>query len=133
MGITLLAMSKRISPKRDEPLRTQGCGAKAGIARLSVAGCLILAMACLRADQVEMQNGDRYVGTVLSMSADALVLQNDVLGTVKLPRGKVAHITMGPAATAETTAQPPRTNHPWLPRELSNIIGRSPPMERCRS
>jgi len=47
------------------------------------------------ADQVEMQNGDRYVGTVLSLSADTLVLRNDVLGTVRLPRDKVGRVTLG--------------------------------------
>jgi hypothetical protein len=53
----------------------------------------------LRADQVEMQNGDHYVGKVLSLNADTLLLQNEVLGTVRLPRGKVAAISFGaPAA-----------------------------------
>ena len=67
-------------------------------------------MLCLRADQVEMQNGDRYVGAVLSLNTNVLVLQNDVLGTVKLPRGKVARITLGPVATAEAGLQTPGTN-----------------------
>jgi len=49
----------------------------------------------LDADQVETQNGDRYVGKVLSVNADTLVLQSDVLGTVKLPRAKILHITLG--------------------------------------
>jgi len=57
----------------------------------------VLAWAALwaRADIVEMVNGDRYVGKVQSMNADTLVLQNEVLGTVQLPRGKVAQITLG--------------------------------------
>ena len=46
-----------------------------------------------------MQNGDRYVGKVLSLDTNALVLQSDVLGTVHLPRAKVAHVTLGSAAT----------------------------------
>jgi len=66
----------------------------------------------LRADQVEMQNGDRYVGAVLSMNADVVVLQNEVLGTVKLPRGKVARITMAPVALADTAPRTSRTNLP---------------------
>lgn len=33
----------------------------------------------VRADQIEMSNGDRYVGRVVSMNADTLVLQSDVL------------------------------------------------------
>jgi hypothetical protein len=47
------------------------------------------------ADQVEMQNGDRYVGKVLSLNTNALVLQSDVLGTVTLPRAKVALVSLG--------------------------------------
>jgi hypothetical protein len=46
------------------------------------------------ADQVEMQNGDRYVGKVLTLNNETLVLQNEVLGTVKLPRVKVAAIIL---------------------------------------
>jgi hypothetical protein len=47
------------------------------------------------ADQVEMTNGDRYIGSVLSLNSNTLVLQNEVLGTVQLPRGKVSLITLG--------------------------------------
>lgn len=75
-----------------------------------MAFALLIAKPFVRADQIEMQNGDHYQGKVLSLNADVLVLQNDILGTVKLPRGKVAQITMGTAATVATTAQPPRTN-----------------------
>jgi hypothetical protein len=73
-------------------------------------GALLAALLCAlaavpaRADQVEMQNGDRYVGTVESLNANTLVLHSSVLGTVRLPRGKVALITLGsgtpPAAPA---------------------------------
>jgi hypothetical protein len=49
----------------------------------------------LRADQVEMKNGDRYAGKVISMTADTIVLQSDVLGKLTLPRGKVANINLG--------------------------------------
>jgi hypothetical protein len=49
----------------------------------------------LSADQVETQNGDRYIGKVLSVNAETLVFQNEVLGTVKLPRAKISHITLG--------------------------------------
>src|SRR6266550_809240 len=52
----------------------------------------------LRADQVEMQNGDRYLGTVLSLDTNKLVLRSAILGTVNLPRGDVALITLGPGA-----------------------------------
>lgn len=67
---------------------------------------LAVAPAWARADQVEMQNGDRYVGKVLSLSADTLVLQNEVLGTVRLPRAKVAHIGLGSGPLAGAPALP---------------------------
>src|SRR2546425_2320388 len=60
---------------------------------------LLVARLCLQADQVEMQNGDRYLGKVVSLDTNTLVLRSDVLGTVRLPRGKVALITLGSGAT----------------------------------
>ena len=47
-----------------------------------------------------MQNGDRYLGKVLSLTTDQLVIQSDVLGKLTLPRDKVALIALG--ATAKT-------------------------------
>ncbi len=58
------------------------------------------------ADQVEMKNGDRYVGQVISLSADSLVLKNDILGTIKLPREKVSQLTFGTNAVAAATPRP---------------------------
>lgn len=76
-----------------------------------------------RADQIIMQNGDILNGKVLTMTTNALVLQNDNLGTVKLPRAKVSNITFGavmvkvsapvaPAVGGVATPQPagPETN-----------------------
>jgi hypothetical protein len=75
--------------------------------------CLGFAVALLaigpsraRADQVEMQNGDRYVGNVLSLSADTLVLQNEVLGTVNLPRSRVSYVRLGAVSSAGATPLP---------------------------
>jgi hypothetical protein len=59
---------------------------------------LLLAVGALRADEVQMQNGDRYLGQVLSLNTNSLVLQSDMLGTVRLPRGKVAFIALGSSA-----------------------------------
>ena len=51
-----------------------------------------------RADQVVMQNGDILNGKVLTVSTNILVLQNDNLGTIALPRRKVANIVFGSIA-----------------------------------
>jgi len=48
-----------------------------------------------RADQIEMQNGDRYNGKVLAMTNATLVLQSEILGTITLPREKVSQINLG--------------------------------------
>jgi hypothetical protein len=58
----------------------------------------------VRADQVVMQNGDRYNGRVLSVTATNVVLQSDVLGVVNLSRSRVVNLTMG--LTAMTNSAP---------------------------
>jgi hypothetical protein len=67
----------------------------------------LLGLACLvsglaYADQVVMQNGDRYNGKVVSLTTNTLVLQSDVFGTINLSRSKVAQVTLG----NETTTTP---------------------------
>ena len=64
------------------------------------------------AEQIEMQNVDRYVGKVLSLNTDTVVLQNEVLGTVRLPRGKVAQITLGANAGTNPARQASPANGP---------------------
>ena len=78
---------------------------------------LTLAAWPLCADQIEMQNGERYLGKVLLLTNDVLIVQSEVLGTVRLPRSKVAAITLGQAATnvtrstAVTLQRPSITGH----------------------
>src|SRR5579883_78885 len=62
---------------------------------LALCLALIWPFARAAADQVEMINGDRYVGNVLSLGSDTLILQNEYLGTLKLPRSRVASIGLG--------------------------------------
>jgi hypothetical protein len=93
------------------------------------AGCLCLwclGGAALRADQVEMLNGDVYAGRVLSMDTTTLTLQSEVLGTIKLPRTKVSTVRLGatptpaktkPAAPEKGTNAPPLT---VLPKGATN-------------
>ena len=64
----------------------------------------ILAPFHLRADQLEMQNGDRYVGKVLSVTADTVVLQNEVLGKINVPRSKVTSLAFGTNVVAPKAA-----------------------------
>ncbi len=77
----------------------------------ALAALLLLAgIRQLPADQVELQNGDRYVGQVLSLSTNTVVLKSDVLGTLRLPRSKVAAITFGPVQATNSLAVPAGTN-----------------------
>jgi hypothetical protein len=66
-------------------------------------GGLLVATLSLRADQLQMQNGDRYAGHIVSMNSNSIVLESDVLGKLTLPRDKVSSVTLG-ANTATATA-----------------------------
>src|SRR5438046_8592533 len=46
---------------------------------------LVVAAPRSSADQIEMQNGDRYVGQVMAFTNDTVVLQSDLLGAIRLP------------------------------------------------
>ena len=79
---------------------------------LGAIALLALSTACVHADQLQMQNGDRYVGKILSVTADSVVLQSDVLGKVTVPRNKVSLLsfdngTTNPAPAASTVAAAP--------------------------
>lgn len=67
-----------------------------------------------RADQVVMQNGDRYNGKVLSFSATNVVLQSEVLGVVNLARAQVTSVAVGavPATNAAPVVTSAKTNSP---------------------
>jgi len=70
---------------------------------------MFVAVSQTRADLVEMQNGDRYAGKVLSVSVDTVVLESEVLGKINVPRKKVANLAFGTnAATPKTAANPAR-------------------------
>ena len=63
---------------------------------ITLAAALALCpVAFLRADQVVMQNGDTYNGKVLSVTTNAVVLQNDNPGSVTLARSKINVISFG--------------------------------------
>jgi hypothetical protein len=74
---------------------------------LSGMALLFIAAPRLRADLVEMQNGDRYAGKVLSVSADTVVLESDILGKINVPRKSVAGLAFGTNAAALKAATNP--------------------------
>lgn len=77
--------------------------------------CVCAVSPRLRADVLEMQNGDRYSGKVLAVSADTVVLNSEVLGKLNVPRNQVARLTFGTNAApkaAAISAPPAATNLP---------------------
>ena len=78
----------------------------------------------LLADQVVLQNGDRYNGIVLSVSSNEVVLQSDILGRVALPRAEVTQLAIISAngtnqpSIATTTVSTPRE----LPKAQTNTV-----------
>lgn len=75
---------------------------------------ILFAAQGVRGEQVVMQNGDRYTGSVVSMTAETVVLQNDVLGKIKIPRSKVASINLGTTPPTPVAAAPNQTNGPSI-------------------
>jgi hypothetical protein len=74
---------------------------------MGVAGSLLFFPFCTKGDQVEMQNGDRYSGKVLSYTNNVILLTNDFAGTITLPRTNVARVLIGTVASGP--AAPPKT------------------------
>jgi hypothetical protein len=62
---------------------------------LCAAVCVFIGVAATRADEVQMQNGDRYFGKVVSMSADTVLLNSEMLGQIKVPRKLVSSLSFG--------------------------------------
>lgn len=52
------------------------------------------------ADVIECDNGDRYNGKVLSMDAKEVKLQNEIAGTLTIPRSRIVGIQLRPALAA---------------------------------
>jgi len=77
------------------------------VMRTTFAWLLALAALPVLADQVEMQNGDRYIGRVLSLSDNSVVLQNEILGKITLPRSKITLLSVGSAAAPATAVNAP--------------------------
>jgi hypothetical protein len=80
---------------------------------------LALAATPLHADQLQMQNGDRYAGKILSVTSNSIVLQSEILGQITLPRDKVAVLTFG----AATNSAPTVAAAPALPATAPTLSG----------
>ena len=78
---------------------------------VKLALCLLLFAACsVRADQLEMVNGDHYFGKIVSLNSNTIVWKSEILGTLTLSRDKVANISLGSSTVASATRPAARTN-----------------------
>jgi hypothetical protein len=69
-------------------------------------GLGLLVTLCGRADQVNMQNGECYIGKVVTLSNETVIVQSEVLGVVKVPRARIASITFGTNAVTRVVQTP---------------------------
>jgi hypothetical protein len=70
-------------------------------------------------DQVIMHNGDVYNGKVMDVTTNSLLLKSEILGSVTLPRSKVATINFG-AANPSNPPAPSVQTRPVRPVTLTN-------------
>lgn len=73
---------------------------------------LIFFIPLVTADVVECDNGDRYHGKVLSMDEKQVTLQNEIAGTLRIPRQRIVSLSFRDKAVAQPAAVPrvPGTN-----------------------
>lgn len=88
---------------------------KPGRARLSALFVLwLVAGLQASADQIVMQSGDQLVGRLVALTNDTLVVQSELLGTIRLPRSKVVSVTLSTNPATNLVRLPAQTNLPLL-------------------
>src|SRR5262245_13104268 len=76
-----------------------------------------------QADQLELTNGDRYIGKVIAVTETNITLRSEINGLMRLPRSSVSGITFGDKQAARTTtfssdAAKPATKPPDLATQI---------------
>ena len=85
-----------------------------------------LALCAALADQIEMQNGDRYFGKVLAMTNSTLVVQSEILGTISVPREKVVQISLGAVSLTNSPFGSGLAAKPLLPSGKKPLVAAAP-------
>jgi hypothetical protein len=75
---------------------------------------ILVASLQVSADQIVMQSGDQLVGRLVALTNDTLVVQSELLGTVRLPRSKVVSITLSTSPVPNSVRLPVQTNLPLV-------------------
>jgi hypothetical protein len=96
-----------------------------GLAACSLIASIGMLTLSANADVLQLINGDQYSGTVISMTTSNLQFQSEIQGLVKIPRDKVANITLRPVTQAvpgkSVTVQPTAPN--VLGRPATGVSG----------
>ena len=87
-----------------------------------MAGCVLP----VRADMIELTNGDHYRGTVISMTQSNLEFLSEIQGKVKLPRDKIAQITLHEVVTKSVIVTKPVASPAAAPLILSGSPNAAP-------
>jgi hypothetical protein len=89
---------------------------------------LVIGLLCLsaRADLLEMVNGDHYSGRVIGMTQTNLEFQSDVQGLVKIPRTKVASISLRPVVKPAAAATPGQLGSPLVATTAAGSVSNAP-------
>ena len=88
-----------------------------------------IGLLCLsaKADLLEMVNGDHYSGRVIGMTQTNLEFQSDIQGLVKIPRTKVASISLRPVIKpAVATATTGQLGSPLVVKTAAGSVSNAP-------
>ncbi len=83
----------------------------------------------LRADTIELTNGDVLNGNVVSLDGKELVLKSDLLGELKLAREKISAIHLGDKPILTRPAAPAAPAQPALDPDVRKALGQVPSSE----
>ncbi len=99
--------------------------------RIGVGVLSLFVAAIAHAEEVQLVNGDRITGSVVSLSAKSLTLKSDVLGEIVIPRDKVGAIYLGdvkpPAAPTQPVKQTPNRTAKTPEDIIGQLTGRAVP------
>ncbi len=79
----------------------------------------------VKADLIELTNGDHYRGTVISMTQTQVEFQSEIQGRVTLPRDKIAQITLHDVVAKPLVVSKPATAP--VPSLIVSGVHNSPP------
>ncbi len=92
---------------------------------------LLAGISSLLADQVDMQNGDRYFGQVLNVTPDTVTIKSEMLGKITVPRKLVSSRILGttnaiinaPVAANVVNGTPPPAKLPVVATTTLPLVG----------